>query len=467
MRSEVVWDEVTAALAEIVGAEHVSRRTADLDQHSCDQSFHHPHPPSVVVWPGSTQQVSAVLAYAHARRIPVTPWGEGSSLEGNPIPVHGGIVLDLRRMDRILEVRPDDFQVDVQAGVHYKDMNARLARYGLFFAPDPGANATIGGMIANNAAGTRTPRYGATRDNVLRLEVALADGRVIRTGSLAAKSASGYDLVHLFIGSEGTLGVVTAATLRLAPLPEHFSAAVASFPTVQAATRAVSAIMGSGIVPAALELLDAATVRTLNTVPEFSLPVQPTLLMEFHSATHAALQAELNLVSELCRQEGCTRLDAGLGREERDRLWRVRHQTYEILVRNNPGKSFLIVDVAVPVSRYPELVVAAEQALEAHGLHGYLVGHAGDGNLHALVPYTPDDAESYAVAVQANVVMVEAAIRLGGTATGEHGVGLGKRRFMPLEHGESLDVMRMIKAALDPHGVLNPGKIFPGEEEEG
>ncbi len=447
-------------LLSVAGAEHVSITTADREQHARDQSFHQAHLPTAVVWPASAQEISAILQYANQHRIPVTPWGAGSSLEGNPIPVHGGIVLDLLRLDKILAVRPDDFQVDVQAGVRYQDMNAQLARDGLFFAPDPGANASIGGMIANNAAGTRTPRYGATKDNVLRLEVVLADGEIIRTGSLAAKSASGYDLVHLFVGSEGTLGVVTEATLRLAPLPEQFSAAVASFETVTAATRAVSGIMGSGMVPAALEFLNTAVIRELNGVDEFSLPERPTLLMEFHSATAAALQEELKLVNVICQGEGCVAFEAGLGREERDRLWRARHQTYETLVRANPGVSFLIVDLAAPVSQFPALVAACQSALAKQKMKTYLVGHAGDGNLHPLIPYQPEDEASFGLATAVHAEMVQAALELGGTVTAEHGVGIGKRQYMRQEHGQALSVMRAIKRTLDPNYILNPGKIF-------
>jgi D-lactate dehydrogenase (cytochrome) len=449
-----------ATLIAIAGAEYVSVAEADREQHARDQSFHPSHRPAVVVWPADTKQISAILSFANRARIPVTPWGAGTSLEGNPVPVKGGITLDTSRLSRILAVYPDDYQIKVEVGVLYKDMNAQIARHGLFFAPDPGANASIGGMIANNAAGTRTLKYGATKDNVLRLEVVLASGEVIQTGSLASKSASGYNLLHLFVGSEGTLGVITSATLRLAPLPEKFSAAVATFPAVAAATRAVSAIMGSGVTPAALEFLDAATASQLDKATEFSLPPQPVLLMEFHSATGAGLSEELRLIQEICRLEGCTSFEAGLGRAERDRLWQVRHRTYEILVCNNPGRSFLVADVAVPVSRFPQLVDVCRRAMDESGLDGYLVGHAGDGNLHPLVPYQPDDEASLARANAAHARMVEAAIELGGTVTGEHGVGFGKRKYLPLEHGASLAVMRRIKTALDPHGILNPGKIF-------
>lgn len=447
-------------LVSVVGEANVSIKSADLDQHARDQSFHEARRPAAVVWPETAAEISAILSYANQHRIPVTPWGAGSSLEGNPIPVCGGIVLDMLRMDKILNIRAADFQVDVQAGMFYKDMNAALARQGLFFAPDPGANASIGGMIANNAAGTRTLRYGATKDNVLRLEVVLASGEIIRTGTRSRKTSSGYDLVHVFVGSEGTLGVVTEATLRLAPVPEKFSAGIASFPTTEAATRSVSAIIGSGLTPAALELLDANTVRTLNASGEFQLPEHTTLLIEFHSATEAGLKEELRVVEEICFGEGCAGFQPGLGREERDRLWRARHQMYEILVRSNPGRAFLIVDVAVAVSDYPRLVATAEMEMMKRDLRGYLVGHAGDGNVHPLIPYTPGDATSYAVALAADEAIVEAAIALGGTATGEHGIGIGKRRFMALEHGHALNAMWAIKTALDPNGILNPGKMF-------
>lgn len=448
------------ALVSIVGESNVSAKGADLDLHARDQSFHKAHRPAAVVWPASTQEVSAILRYAYEKTIPVTPWGAGTSLEGNPIPLYGGIVLNTMRMNRVLEIRVDDFQVDVQAGALYKELNKKLARQGLFFAPDPGAEASIGGMIANNASGTRTLRYGATKDNVLRLEVVLPAGEIVRTGTRAPKTSSGYDLVHLFVGSEGTLGVITEATLRLAPLPDKFSAAVASFPSLEGAAQTVSNIIGSGLIPAALEFLDSNALRMLNASGEFELPEHPTLLMEFHSATDAGLTEELALVQELCKEEGCLSFEAGLGRRERDRMWQVRHQAYEILVRSNPGRAFLIVDVAVPVSEYPRLVDVVERALSQRGLRGYLVGHAGDGNLHPLIAYTPEDAASYALARAADHSIVEAAIAMGGTATGEHGVGVGKRRYMALEHGGSLKVMQAVKATLDPRGILNPGKIF-------
>jgi D-lactate dehydrogenase (cytochrome) len=291
--------------------------------------------------------------------------------------------------------------------------------------------------------------------------VVLANGDIIRTGTRSAKTSSGYDLVHLFVGSEGTLGVVTQATLKLHPIPEHFSAVVASFESVRGATSAVSAIMGAGLAPVALEFLDVATTRELNTTGEFHLNEKPTLLIEFHSATPQAIEHELALAQELCNDHGCVSFETGVGRTERDRLWKMRHSTYEVMVRNNPGIAFLICDVAAPVSKYPELVAACEAEVDALNLPGgSMVGHAADGNLHPGIPYLPNDAASHARARQALANMVRVALSLDGTATGEHGIGIGKIPFMAEEHGTSLDVMRAIKKTLDPNSILNPGKMF-------
>lgn len=450
-------------LASIVGEAHISVREADLDQHASDESFHKARRPAAVLWPGSVEDVSAILEYANLERIPVTPWGAGTSLEGNPIPLHGGIVLNMSRMDKILEVHPDDFQVDVQAGVLYKDMNAVLGKQGLFFAPDPGANASIGGMIANNAAGTRTLRYGATKENVLRLEVVLASGAIIRTGTRSRKTSSGYNLVSLFTGSEGTLGIITEATLQLAPIPNKISAGIAAFPAPESAAQTVSNIIGAGLTPAALEFLGLETVQAINASGEFELSEHPTLLIEFHGTTEAGLKEDMVELEALLAEEGCVHFELSLGRKERNRLWQVRHRTYEIQVQMNPGRAFLVGDVAVPVSKYSHLVAAAMLAVEKRDLLGYFVGHAGDGNLHPLIAYSAGDSASYDLAQDANRAIVEAAIEMGGTATGEHGVGIGKRKYMQLEHGESLQVMRAIKATFDPNGILNPGKIILSE----
>lgn len=453
-------DKLINQLETIVGAEHVSTAEAERSQHSKDMSAYTPHPPDVVVWPGSTADVQAIMRLANERGIPLVPWGAGTSIEGNPIPVRGGISLDFRRMAAILSLYTQDFQVTVQPGILYKDMNKTLARHGLFYAPDPGANASIGGMIANNAAGIRTVRYGATKDLVLALEVVLANGDVIRTGSRSVKQSSGYDLTHLFVGSEGTLGIVTEATLKLSPLPEHFSTVTAAFPSVTAAAEAVFGIIGSGLGPAALELLDQATVEMLNTEEAISLAATPNLFMEFHGASEVALQEELALVEEICAENGCAQFDAGIGREARARLWEGRHRLFEIALRTYPGQTFLVTDVAVPISQYPALVATAHAAMADMHLVGFMVGHAGDGNLHTIVFFAPDDAAADARGQQLNDALVGRALELGGTSTGEHGVGIGKQKYMEREHGPALGVMRQLKGLLDPKGILNPGKVL-------
>ncbi len=457
----MLTSEHTATLTTIVGPEHIATGDSERSLHSRDQSSHAAHLPEVVVWPTTTEHVRLVAAFANQHRIPVTAWGAGSSLEGNPIPVEGGIVVDFARMNRILAVHAEDFQVTVQTGVLYQDMNKTLARFGLFFAPDPGANASIGGMIANNASGTRTVRYGATRDNVLALEVVLANGDVIRTGSRSIKQAAGYDLTHLFVGSEGTLGLVTEATLKLAPLPEHFSAVVTSFATTEEAAEAVFNIIGTGLSPAALELVDTATVAAINGAGEFDLPVAPNLFIEFHGATEATLETELKLVRAVCAESGCRTFTSGLGRAARNRRWDARHEVAELLIRTHPGHGYIITDAAVPISQYPALVAdTAETLRELEGVRGFLVGHAGDGNMHAIV-FFADTPDEYARVQQAfNDHIVEKAISLGGTCTGEHGIGIGKQKFLAQELGtNSVELMRQLKALLDPNGILNPGKV--------
>ncbi|HEY80197.1 MAG TPA: FAD-binding protein [Anaerolineae bacterium] len=449
-------------LQAIYPEDRISVNRAVLEQHARDQSAHEPHLPDAVVWPLTTEEVSQTLRLAYDARIPVTPWGAGTSIEGNPIPVAGGVVLDLSRMDQILTIHDKDFQVTVQPGVLYKDMNKILARYGLFFAPDPGANASIGGMLANNAAGIRTVKYGATRDNVLALEVVLADGRVIRTGSRSVKQSAGYDLTHLFVGSEGTLGVITEATLKLAPIPAHVSAAVARFPTVADAAEAVFDIIGAGLEPAALELLDATAVKILNTDPDIPpFPEQPALFMEFASSHETALADTLDMVRELCQEHRAQGFDTGVGRQERARIWHARHHLFEAHVRYFAGQSFLVGDAAVPISHYPELIARTAALMEEMGVVGSLLGHAGDGNIHTIVFYPPENDEARQRALAFNDAFVGLALEREGTCTGEHGVGLGKRKFMAREHGLALEVMRQLKQTLDPRGILNPGKVLP------
>jgi D-lactate dehydrogenase (cytochrome) len=320
-----VTPNIHSQLTAIVGTENWSTAESERQLHAQDMSGHTPHLPEVVVWPQSSQQVAEVLRLAHETHIPVTPWGAGSSLEGNPIPLHGGISLSLARMTQVVALHADDFQVTVQPGLPYKDLNEQLGRHGLFFPPDPGANATIGGMLANNAAGIRTVKYGACKDNVLKMEVALADGRLIRVGSRSVKQASGYDLLHLFVGSEGTLGVITEATLRLLPIPQRMSAVVASFPDVETAVQAVVAIRGSGLEPAALEFIDGVTAAMLTEHGGADFGRRPTLFMEFHAAHEESLRLGLAEVATICRELGVAEIRSTADPTERQKLWWARH----------------------------------------------------------------------------------------------------------------------------------------------
>jgi D-lactate dehydrogenase (cytochrome) len=450
--------EVISQLIALVGSANVSTAQADIDLHARDQSHHDAHASEVVVWPQTSQQVAEILRLANGLCIPVTPWGVGTSLEGNPIPIHGGILLTFERMNQIIEIHADDFQVTVQPGIGHKDLNGQLARHGLFFAPDPGANATIGGMLANNAAGIRTVKYGASKDNVLQMQVALADGRLIRVGSRSVKQSAGYDLLHLFVGSEGTLGVITEATLKLVPIAAYMSAALAEFESIADAVEAVVAVRGSGLDPAALELIDEQHARMLASAEGVDLSGAPTLFMEFHAAHEEALAMGLEMVQEICEELGAVRFTATTNPAERRKLWHARHAAYEITVRTFPNQKLFLGDVAVPISVYPELISYIEAMRDEYQVDLFLLGHAGDGNIHTVQPYATD--AEYQICAEINARVVRKAQDLHGTATGEHGVGIGKARYMQHEHGPALDVMRAIKQTLDPNGILNPGKIF-------
>ncbi len=453
--------KIIAGLLKFLPTEIVSDTQADRVQHSEDQSAYPASLPDVVVWPRSRQDVTAVLQYANKHYIPVTAWGAGTSIEGNPIPVRGGIILSFRDMDQIVAIHEEDFQITVQPGLLYKDMNKVLAQYGLFFPPDPGANASIGGMLANNAAGSRTVKYGATRDNVLALEVVLANGELLRTGSRAVKQSSGYDLTHLMVGSEGTLGIITEATLKLSPLPEHFSAATAAFPSIEAAAAAVFDIIGSGLEPAALELLDDMGIKIINAETDLDLMEAPHLFMEFSGANAVALQETLPLVAEICDAHGCLNYAEGVGRDERARLWEARHSIFEASLRHFPGFDYIVTDTAVPISQFPALISFTSATMQTANLTGSIVSHAGDGNMHVAVFYPPDDGAAKAKGLWLNGQLVAKALSLGGTSTGEHGVGIGKQKYMVQEHGETaVNLMHQIKKLLDPHAILNPGKIL-------
>jgi D-lactate dehydrogenase (cytochrome) len=448
-------------LTNLLGADRVSTGESNLVLHSADQAHHKGYLPEVVVWPDTTGEVSAILEMANDRLIPTTPWGAGTSLEGNCLPVAGGIVVDFQLMNKIVAVRSEDFQVDVQPGVTYKDMNKVLARDGLFFPPDPGANATIGGMVANNASGIRTIKYGSTKDNVLRLEAVLPTGQVMHAGTHSHKSSSGYDLVRLLVGSEGTLALITGITLKLSGIPEEYSAGIATFEKVEDATGSVSEIMAYGLVPAALELLDADAIRYINQDGKITLDEKPTLFLEFTGSNRGSLAEDLKQAEEACRNHQCIDFQPGVGRNERNRLWEARHGFGESLIRGNPGLDVLIIDTACPLSQFSAMVKYATQTAADYGLKACVSSHAGDGNLHLNIVGKMQDKKFVERLNRAYDQIVSFAISKGGTATGEHGVGIGKRKFMKQEHGFGIEIMRSIKKCFDPKGILNPGKIFP------
>ena len=449
------------ALKAMVSDDRFSMGESVLKLHAKDQSHHRGCRPEAVIWPRDTTEVVAILKYANTNQLPVVGWGSGSSLEGNPIPVKKGLVLDFSQMNRILNVREEDFQVDVEPGVVYQDLNEHLKYTGLFFPPDPGARATVGGMIANNASGTRTVYYGSTKDYVLKLKVVLASGEILEMGRRVAKTSSGYDLPHLFVGSEGTLGIVVEATLRLVGLPEEFSAAVVTFPTVAAAGKTVSSIVRYGLNPAALELLDANCIDLFNREKDLGLDLSPTLFLEFHGPSLAYLSEIMGMAEEVCKENGSLAFTPGLGREERNRMFEARHELGEMITRAHPDCRVQVIDVAVPITSYPDIISTARQKADDAGIPGYAFSHAGDGNLHLCLAGRKERAEDWERINHISQHLVSKAIAMGGTATGEHGVGIGKRKYMPDEHGSSLEWMKRIKSLFDPNGILNPGKIFP------
>lgn len=426
-------------------------------RHGKDEGYPEARPVLAVVYPEGVEDVQKALQWARAWGVAVIPFGAGTSLEGHLYPVREAISLDLSRMNRVLEVRPQDFLCVVEPGLTRKALNEALKGTGLFFPVDPGADATLGGMAATNASGTTTVRYGGMRQNVLALQVVLANGEVLELGRGVRKTSAGYDLKDLFIGSEGTLGIITRLTLRLHPLPEHIHTLRVFFPRVEEAAEASYKVMASGLPVARLELLDELALRALNRYLQAGFPERPALFLEFHSSTREAMEAESALALEIMREAGALKVEAAKTEEERRRQWEARHQAYWALVHLFPGHRFVITDVAVPLSRLPEMVRYAQGLLEEMGLTGNILGHVGDGNFHTLVPILPQDypkAEAYAAA------LVRKALELGGTCTAEHGVGLRKKKYLPLEHGAALELMRKLKDLLDPEGFLNPGKVL-------
>lgn len=452
---------IAQELTNLLSAQQVSTSPSVLDQHSHDESYHHPVTPDVVVFPESVDDVVSVVRYASEHRVPIVPYAVGSSLEGHAIPVQHGISLDMMRMDKVLEIRPDDFLVSVQPGVTREALNEALKRYGLFFPVDPGANASLGGMTATNASGTTTVRYGAMKDNVRALQVVLPDGQVIRTGSLAAKSSSGYNLTGLFVGSEGTLGVITELWLKVYGIPEKILAARVTFPDVESTVRASTAMIGSGIGVARLEFVDPVVMDAVNAYKHTNYAVVPTLFLEFHGSEHG-VEEDAALAQDIAREEGGRDFEFEADEKARNILWEARHSAAWAFKARHPGTEHMSTDVCVPLSKLPEAVAHAKRAIEEEGAVGGIVGHVGDGNFHCSLAVDPHDDAQLAVVYRVNQRVVEHALTLGGTCTGEHGVGLGKRKYQAQEHGPALAVMQALKRVIDPQDLMNPGKLVDG-----
>jgi D-lactate dehydrogenase (cytochrome) len=452
---EALLDQLRA----IPGA-NVSTAAAVREHHSHGESHHPASLPHAVVFPETNEDVQAIVRACASRGVPIVPFGAGSSLEGHVNPMHGGVSIDMTRMNRVLDVSADDLDATVQAGVTRKQFEKHLRSTGLIFHLDPGADATLGGMASTRASGTTAVRYGTMRDAVLGLKVVLADGRIISTGGRARKSSSGYDLTRLFVGSEGTLGVITELTLRLHGRPEAVAAATCYFDDIESAVRTVITTIQLGVPVARIELLDEVQIEAVNRYSRLSYPVLPTLFFEFHGMSDRDVTEQAETVGEIAAEHGGKAFARALSPEARAELWQARHDAYYAALAMRPGSRGWTTDACVPISRLADCIVETKRDIARSPLVGALVGHAGDGNFHVIFPVNPDDPGELAEAERLSDRIAERALSMGGTCSGEHGVGIGKKKFLPQEHGESLEVMRAIKAALDPLNIMNPGKLL-------
>ena len=453
-----VRDAFVADLRALIG-DRATTNPTQLEHHSHGESWHDHAPPDVVVFPVSTEEVAAIVKAAARHGAPVIPFGIGSSLEGHVNAFSGGVSIDLSRMARILAINTDDLDASVEAGVTHRTLNKALNNKGLAFWVDPGADATIGGMAATRASGTTAVRYGTMREAVLGLTVVLADGRVIHTGSRARKSSAGYDLTRLFVGSEGTLGVITEVTVRLFGLPEAIAAAVCPFDTMEGAVQTVITTIQLGIPVARIELLDEAQLDAVNRYSKLSCVLKPTLFFEFHGMSQQSVEESAAAVQELAAENGGRDFQWATTTEDRSKLWAARHNAFYAAVALRPGCKPWTTDVCVPISRLAECVLETRADVQNAGILAPLVGHVGDGNFHLIFPLTPGDEEELQKAKDVNARLITRALAMGGTVSGEHGVGIGKMAYLEAEHGASLEVMQAIKRALDPENRMNPGKM--------
>jgi len=450
-------DTAITALQELLG-NRVSLSKADRDAHGKSETHFTPAPPDAVVFPENTDEVSEIVKICAANACPVIGWGAGTSLEGHGLAIRGGVCVDFRLMNKVLAVNAEDMDVVVQPGITREALNEELRATGLFFPVDPGANASIGGMAATRASGTTAVRYGTMRDNVLAAEVVLADGRVINTGSRARKSSAGYDLTGLMVGSEGTLGLMTELTLRLQGQPEAISSAVCAFPTIADAVNAVIATIQMGIPMARIEFVDAATAAAFNIYDKKDFPEVPHLMIEFHGSDRGAAE-DAERFGEVAAEFGASDFQWATKAEDRNALWAMRHSAYYACLALRPGARAVVTDICVPISKLAEAVEETRADIDGTDILGPILGHVGDGNFHAILLVDPDNAPEMERALALSSRMVERALRMGGTITGEHGVGIGKLDYMTAEHGDGWSVMGDIKRALDPKNIMNPGKL--------
>ena len=445
-------------LRDLLG-ERLSVSAAVREQHGKDESFHHPQSPTAVAFAHSTEEVSEIIKRCAKYKAPVIPFGTGTSLEGHVVALYGGVSIDVSQMKEVLRVSPEDLDCTVQAGVTRKQLNAHLRDTGLFFPIDPGADASLGGMAATRASGTNAVRYGTMRENVLSLTVVLADGRIIRTGRRSRKSAAGYDLTRLFVGSEGTLGVITEVTLRLYGIPEAISAAVCSFPSVEDAVNTVILTIQSGIPIARIELADGAQMAAFNLHSKLDYPEQPHLFLEFQGSANS-VQEQIQSVQDIASEFGGGNFQWATRQEDRNKLWEARHNAAYACMALCPGRRIWATDVCVPISKLAECIVETQRDLEQSPLTAPIVGHVGDGNFHVSIMVDPNDESEIEEASRINDRLVARALALDGTCTGEHGIGYGKIEFLNHELGEAVSVMRTVKQALDPDNIMNPGKVL-------
>lgn len=456
--NDVAVNAAIAALRPMFGS-RLSTASAVCEQHGKDPTWHKAMPPDAVVFAETAAEVQAVMRVCHAQGVPVIPYGVGTSVEGHISAPQGGVTLNLSGMNRILNINAADLDVTVEPGVTREALNEQLRHTGLFFPIDPGANATLGGMAATRASGTNAVRYGTMASNVLALDVVLPDGTLIHTGTRARKSAAGYDLTRLFVGSEGTLGVITALTLRLHGIPPCISAAVSAFSSLEGAVLTTMDTIQAGIPIARIELLDDVQVNAVNRHSQLNLPVRHTLFLEFHGSK-AGVEEQVQEVRALAEAHGGEDFRWASRQEERNQLWQARHQALFAAKGLRPGCEVFVADVCVPISRLAECILQTRRDIDAESLTAPIVGHVGDGNFHVLFLLDPANAVEVARVEAVNHRMVERALAMGGTCTGEHGIGLGKKTCLRQEAGAAVDLMATIKAAVDPKGIMNPGKLF-------